>query len=82
MPRYISLALGVLIVFGVVAAILLRLMPGPHHETDYLVIGAVSTLVSMLALFLALITTTLKSKDVFFKKRSSPSPGDTKSTKT
>lgn len=78
MARYISLGFGVLIIFGVVAAILLRLMPGPHRETDYLVIGAVATLVSLLALFLALILTTFKSKDVFFKKRPAQKHEDTK----
>jgi hypothetical protein len=43
-------------------------MPKPLHDSDYLVIGSVATLVALLVLFLGLVTTT-KSGNVFFKKR-------------
>ncbi len=33
-----------LVVFGVTVGILLQVLPGPHKPTDYLVIGAVATL--------------------------------------
>jgi NADH:ubiquinone oxidoreductase subunit 6 (subunit J) len=69
MRRGLTLGLGAVCVFVVVAAIMLRLMPGPPRESDYLVIGSVATLVSLLALFLALVSTTLKSSDIFFKRR-------------
>jgi hypothetical protein len=67
--RTALLILGAALVFGAVAAIMIRLMPGPLEDSDYLVIGSVATLVAMLALFLMLVTTRLKSSDVFFKKR-------------
>ena len=64
MPRTLILALGVLCVFGVVAAIMLRLMPGPLKDSDYLVAGSVATVVALLVLFLG-----LRSPDTFYKKR-------------
>jgi predicted outer membrane lipoprotein len=69
MRRGLILGLAVACVFVVVAAILLRLMPAPLRESDYLVIGSVATLVSLLALFVVLVSTSMKSSDIFFKKR-------------
>ncbi len=82
--RILALGVGLLLTFTIVAAILLRLMPGPLKETDYLVVGGVATMVSMLALFVALITTTLKSPDPFFKTKrkidpATPVPDETDS---
>lgn len=68
MPRPVTLALAAICVFGVVAAIMTALMPAPLHESDFLVIGSVATLVALLILFLVMISTT-KSSNVFFKKR-------------
>jgi hypothetical protein len=59
MRRGLILGLGAACVFVVVAAIMLRLMPGPLRESDYLVIGSVATLVSLLVLFLALVSTSV-----------------------
>jgi xanthine/uracil permease len=56
-------------VFVVVAAVMLKFMPQPLKESDYMVIGSVSTLTALGAVFLVLVSTTLKSTDVFFKKR-------------
>jgi hypothetical protein len=56
-------------VFVVVAALMLRFMPTPLKESDYMVIGSVATLMALGAVFLVLVSTTLKSTDVFFKKR-------------
>ena len=61
--------MGSLAIFAVAAGIMLRFMPGPLKDSDYLVVGSVATLVALMALFVALISTTMKSKDVFFKKR-------------
>jgi len=66
------LALSALIVFGVVGAILLRVLPGPHRSTDFFVIGTVSTLAALGALFVAVITGWLKSRDIFYKRRQKP----------
>jgi hypothetical protein len=56
-------------VFVVVAALMLRFMPTPLKESDYMVIGSVATLLALGAVFLVLVSTTMKSTDVFFKKR-------------
>ena len=69
MKRGLTLgALGVC-VFVVVAAIMLKVMPAPLKESDYMVIGSVATLLALGVLFLVLVSTTMKSTDVFFKKR-------------
>jgi hypothetical protein len=41
-----------LCVFGVTVAVLVRVVPGPHKELDYVVIGTVSIMVALLAVFL------------------------------
>jgi hypothetical protein len=69
MPRTLVLVLGVLCVFGVVAAIMIKVMPAPLKDSDYLVIGSVATLVSLLTLFFGLVSTSLKSSNTFFKRR-------------
>jgi len=66
MKKTILIAVGALLVFGAVAAIILRFMPKPIEDSDYLVAGSVATLVAILVLFLGLVP---RSGDVFFKKR-------------
>jgi drug/metabolite transporter (DMT)-like permease len=68
MRRGLMLALAVALVFTAVAGIMVRVIPTPHKDSDYLVIGSVATLVALLVLFVALISTT-KSSNVFFKRR-------------
>jgi hypothetical protein len=58
-----------LCVFVVVAAIMVKVMPSPMKEFDYMVVGSVATLLALGAVFLLLVSSTLKSSDVFFKKR-------------
>jgi hypothetical protein len=67
--RQTVLILGGVCVFGVAALVMVKVMPAPLKDTDYLVIGSVATLVSMLVVFLVLIATRLKTPDPFFKKR-------------
>ena len=55
--------------FGISTVVLVRLLPGPHTEKDYFIIGCMATLVSLVALFLLVITTWIKSPNPFFKKR-------------
>jgi hypothetical protein len=69
MRRGLLLALAAICVFVVVAAVLLRMIPAPLKESDYMIIGSVATLVALLVLFLVLISTSMKSSNVFFKKR-------------
>jgi hypothetical protein len=56
-------------VFVVVVVVMLELMPSPLKESDYMVIGSVATLLALSAVFVVLVSTTLKSSDVFFKRR-------------
>lgn len=72
--RVVALTLGFLVIFGAVITILFAVMPGPYAELDYFVIGAVATLVSLLALFFILVATWAKSSDIFFKRRRQPGP--------
>jgi hypothetical protein len=67
--RQIMLILGGVCVFAVSAAVIVAIMPAPLKDSDYLVIGSIATLVSLLVMFVALLATRLKSPDPFFKKR-------------
>ena len=47
MKRGLMLGAAALCVFVVVAALMLRLMPAPLKESDYMVIGSVATLLAL-----------------------------------
>jgi len=72
MRRNLALALGMIFVFVAVTAIMLRLMPAPLKDSDYMVIGSVATLLALLVLFFGLVGTSLKGRDTFFKRRKKP----------
>lgn len=69
MRTNLALISGTAIVFAVAVFVMLHLMPPPLDSMSYLVIGSVATLAAMLALFLTLVLTRLKSRDTFFKRR-------------
>ena len=69
MPKAWLLVLATLCVFAAVAAILLQLMPGPLKSMDYFVIGSVATLLSLLALFLVMASTSSAARSVFLRRR-------------
>jgi uncharacterized membrane protein len=69
MSRTTGLILGMAVLFATVALILTQVIPGPHRPTDYLVIGGAATMVCLLALFLILISTTMRSPETFFRKK-------------
>lgn len=70
MGRAWVLVLAGICVFAIVAVVLLRVMPAPLRDADYLVIGSVATLISLLTVFLVIITTSAgKAKNPFFKRR-------------
>lgn len=69
MKRIVLLALSLIAVFGVTVSVLLNVMPGPHKPTDYLVIGAVATLLCLLLLFIVLINTTAKRTAASYKSK-------------
>jgi Na+/melibiose symporter-like transporter len=55
--------------FAISIVVLTQLLPGPHTERDYFIIGSLATLVSLFALFLIVISTWIKTPNPFFKKR-------------
>jgi uncharacterized membrane protein YhaH (DUF805 family) len=55
MNRTLALAAMMVMLFGGTVVVLVEVMPGPHKPMDYLVIGAVATLLCLLALFVVLI---------------------------
>ena len=67
--RILVLTFGLLAIFVAVALSLLQIIPGPHRNTDYLVIGAIATFVSMAVLFVVLIKTWVKTPDLFYKRK-------------
>lgn len=69
MSRTVALTLGVMIVFAATSAIIIHFTPEPLRHSDYVVIGSVATLVSILVLFFGLLGTSLKGRDTFFKRR-------------
>jgi len=73
--RILIVLAGAGLVFAGVVAVLLQVIPGPHKQLDYLVIGSVATLAAMVALFLVLIGTWGRSSDVFSKRRKNAESG-------
>jgi|LNFM01.1.fsa_nt_gb di/tricarboxylate transporter len=69
--RFAIAAGGITVVFLVTIAIALQLMPGPLKSTDYLVVGAIATFVSMLVLFVILTQTVGTKKQIFTKEKPS-----------
>jgi hypothetical protein len=57
MNRALSLTLGMLVIFAVSVGGLLYVMPAPHKPTDYLVTGAIGTLLCLVLLFWILTKT-------------------------
>jgi len=53
--RWLTLGGGIVLLFVVSIVILLKVIPEPHKNLDYLVIGAVATFLSMILLWLALM---------------------------
>lgn len=64
----IVLAIAAVLVFVVIAALLVRFLPQPRKDSDYLVIGAVSTLAALGVVFGALLQRG-GSQDAFFKRK-------------
>ena len=62
MNRTIALAALLALLFAGTIALLVNVMPGPHKPMDYLVIGAVATLLCLVVLFVVLIKLPQKRK--------------------
>ncbi len=67
MKRGWVLGVGALFVFIVVALGLLRVMPQPMRDSDYLVVGSLATLAALVTLFIVLASAS--KGGLFFKKR-------------
>jgi hypothetical protein len=63
------MALALVFIFAAVAGIMLKMMSPPLKDSDYLIIGSVATMVSLLLLFVLLTATSGKGSNVFFKRR-------------
>ena len=77
--RIVVLGAGTILVFAGVVGVLLQVVPGPHKQSDYLVIGSAATLAALVALFLVLIGTSTRADGAFRKRgrRESGAPGGT-----
>ena len=64
----IVLSVAATAVFIVIAALLVRFLPQPRKDSDYLVIGAVSTFAALGVVFAAILYRG-GSQDTFFKRR-------------
>ena len=67
--RVAALVLLDLVVFAIVAFVLLQWMPKPLKPVDYLLVGVVATLVSLLAVWLLLLREAPNRTEVLFKRR-------------
>jgi uncharacterized membrane protein len=67
--RLIALTGIGLFVFVLTAFLLVQLMPSPMRPFDYLVCGAVSTLVCLLVIWLLLMREAGQEKEFLFKRR-------------
>lgn len=63
------LVCSLLLLFCAMAGILVQVMPGPHRDVDYLVIGAVSTMACLLGVFGILLLQQPRRMDVFCVRR-------------
>ena len=61
--RLAILVVAAALLFAAVVLIGLRVLPEPHSETDYLVVGCIATFVSLGGVFAALIATRPKMPD-------------------
>ena len=55
-------------IFASVVLILLRVLPGPRKDTDYLVIGTLATFAALVTLYLMLSRESVM-KDLFHRRR-------------
>jgi len=53
--RFLTLGAGIVVLFVATIAVLLKVIPEPHRNLDYLVIGAVATFLSMILLWVAMV---------------------------
>jgi hypothetical protein len=67
--KAVALVLGVVVAFLATAAILMRLIPAPRKETDYLVIGTLATFAALAVLFVTLFGAGAINPSFWFKRK-------------
>jgi len=72
--RLIALTGIGLIVFSITAFLLVQVMPNPMRPFDYLICGAVSTLLCLLVIWLLLMREAGQEKEFLFKRRAKRPP--------
>ena len=60
---------GLGVLFAIVVVVLIKVLPGPHKSTDYLVIGTLATLFCIVIVFLVSLSSSGKARDMFYKRR-------------
>jgi hypothetical protein len=66
--------LGALAVFAAVTFVLIQILPKPLKPIDYMVVGSVATLISLVVVFFILIAIWMRSPEVFFKRKKPTEP--------
>lgn len=56
-------------VFAIACVVLLRIMPPPHRDVDFVVAGSIAMLAALLVVFLLVLATTQRRDGTFFTKR-------------
>ena len=74
--RVLMVITGIAFVYCVTALIGLKVLPAPHSSTDYLVIGGIATFISMVILFIVLISGFTRQPDVFYKVKKKDEPNE------
>lgn len=64
--RPLVLVAGILLMFAASIALLLKIIPSPHRQTDYLIIGTLATLITLVILFAVLVGI---SPGTFYRRR-------------
>src|SRR5260370_37324947 len=73
--RCVVLACGIAAVFAATVLIMLRVLPGTHTHSDYMIAGTLATCISLLLLFGVLMSSSLKSSGPLVTRRQvSPPP--------
>jgi hypothetical protein len=72
MKRTLLLIMAAVVVFSAVAVLMVKLMPSPLKDADYMVIGAVATLAALFALALIFLFTTMKGAGLYTKRPKRP----------
>ena len=67
MAGKVALGCGLAVMFAITVAVLMRVLPGPHGPTDYLVIGSVATLACISVLFVVYLVS--GQGGLFYRRR-------------